>query len=84
MAERHHKSEIPASATTRAYTVSYVRDSRTYAPLPAITLRGNWLAEAGFSTGTPLAVKVLHPASASQLPRRVIAGNGAYVLESRT
>ncbi len=59
MADTHHKSEIPASTTTRAYTVSYVRDSRTYAQLPAITLRGNWLAEAGFSTGTPLAVKVL-------------------------
>lgn len=36
----------------------YVSDAK-YQPLTAITLKGHWLAEVGFSTGTPLAVKVL-------------------------
>lgn len=59
MAETHHKPETGTPTTTRGYTVSYIRDSRTFEPVPAITLRGNWLAEAGFETGTPLNVRVL-------------------------
>ncbi|BCQ36922.1 endoribonuclease SymE [Erwinia rhapontici] len=39
--------------------MSYIRDSRTFESVPAITLKGNWLAEAGFDTGTPLNVRVL-------------------------
>uniref|UniRef100_UPI00144454A6 SymE family type I addiction module toxin n=1 Tax=Erwinia amylovora TaxID=552 RepID=UPI00144454A6 len=30
-----------------------------YHPLPAITLKGHWLEQAGFATGVPLEVKVL-------------------------
>nr|WP_314424696.1 endoribonuclease SymE [uncultured Erwinia sp.] len=59
MAEQHHKSGTGISTTTRAYTVGYVRDSRTFEPAPAVTLKGNWLAEAGFTTGTPLDVRVM-------------------------
>lgn len=59
MAETHHKPETGTPTTTRGYTVSYIRDSRTFEPVPSITLRGNWLAEAGFETGTPLNVRVL-------------------------
>ncbi len=58
MAEIHHKPET-AAATTRAYTVGYVRDSRTFEPAPAITLKGGWLKAALFDTGTPVNVRVL-------------------------
>ncbi|MFK8257991.1 endoribonuclease SymE [Erwinia sp. AnSW2-5] len=59
MAEQHHKSEAGTPTTTRAYTVSYIRDPRTFERVPAITLKGAWLKEAGFDTGTPLNVRVL-------------------------
>lgn len=59
MAEQHHKSGTGISTTTRAYTVGYVRDPRTFEQLPAVTLKGHWLAEAGFTTGTPLDVRVM-------------------------
>ncbi len=59
MAEQHHKSGAGTSTTTRAYTVGYVRDSRTFEPLPAVTLKGHWLAEARFTTGTPVDVRVM-------------------------
>lgn len=59
MAETHHKPETGTPTTTRGYTVSYIRDSRTFEPVPAITLRGNWLAEGGFETGTPVDVRVM-------------------------
>ncbi len=59
MAEQHHKSGTGISTTSRAYTVGYVRDSRTFEPSPAVTLKGRWLAEAGFGTGTPLEVRVM-------------------------
>ncbi|MBF1995103.1 SymE family type I addiction module toxin [Serratia symbiotica] len=39
--------------------MGYNRDSRTFEALPAVTLKGNWLAAAGFATGTPLNVRVL-------------------------
>lgn len=57
MAETHHKPER-YTPTTRCYTVGYVSDAK-YHPLPAITLKGHWLEQAGFSTGVPLEVKVL-------------------------
>lgn len=59
MADTHHKSGTGTPTTTRAYTVSYIRDSRTFEPAPAVTLKGHWLEQAGFETGTPLEVKVL-------------------------
>lgn len=59
MAEQHHKSGTGTPTTTRAYTVGYVRDSRTFEPSPSVTLKGNWLAEAGFTTGTPVDVRVM-------------------------
>lgn len=59
MAEQYHKSGTGTPTTTRAYTVGYVRDSRTFEPAPAVTLKGNWLAEAGFTTGTPVDVRVM-------------------------
>ncbi|MFU9137815.1 SymE family type I addiction module toxin [Erwinia tasmaniensis] len=57
MAETHHKPET-GTHTTRCYTVGYVSDAK-YQPVPAITLKGHWLEETGFATGTPLEVKVL-------------------------
>ena len=57
MAETHHKPEI-ATPTTRRYTVGYVSDTECQ-PVPAVTLKGHWLAVAGFATGTPLEVRVL-------------------------
>ena len=57
MAETHHKPEI-ATHTTRCYTVGYVSDAK-YQPVPAVTLKGHWLKEMGFDTGTALEVKVL-------------------------
>jgi len=59
MAEQHHKSGTGISTTTRTYTVGYVRDPRTFERLPAVTLKGNWLAEAGFITGTSVDVRVM-------------------------
>ncbi|MGC0881832.1 hypothetical protein BZ160_03930 [Pantoea vagans] len=40
--------------------MSYIRDSRTFEPVPAITLKGNWLEVAGFATGTPVNVRVMN------------------------
>ncbi|WP_230479646.1 SymE family type I addiction module toxin [Erwinia amylovora] len=39
--------------------MGYVRDSGTFAPLPAVALKGGWLREAGFGTGTAVNVRVL-------------------------
>ncbi|WP_370569963.1 SymE family type I addiction module toxin [Erwinia sp. S43] len=54
--------------------MGYVRDSRTFEPAPAVTLKGNWLAEAGFETGTPVDVQVrlanLHYLPSHRLCRR--------------
>ncbi len=57
MAETHHKPET-GTPTTRCYTVGYVSDAK-YQPVPAVTLKGHWLKEIGFDTGTALEVKVL-------------------------
>jgi len=59
IAEQHDKSGTDISITTRAYAVRYVGDSRTLEPLPAVTLKSNWLADAGFETGTQLNVRVM-------------------------
>ncbi|WP_299998362.1 SymE family type I addiction module toxin [uncultured Cedecea sp.] len=40
----------------RRYTVSYIRDQRRYQPAPAIILKGQWMAELGFSTGQKVEV----------------------------
>lgn len=58
MTDTHHKPESHTPTTTRAYTVGYVSDAK-YQPVPAVTLKGHWLAEAGFTTGTPLDVRVM-------------------------
>lgn len=58
MADTHHKPETHM-LTTRAYTVGYVSDAK-YQPMPAVTLKGHWMAEAGFETGTLLEVRVLN------------------------
>lgn len=52
MADTHDKPETRTPTTSRRYTVGYVRDSGTFEPLPAVTLKGGWLREAGFDTGT--------------------------------
>ncbi len=57
MAETHHKPET-GTPTTRCYTVGYVSDAK-YNPVPAVTLKGHWLAEAGFTTGTPVDVRIM-------------------------
>ncbi|AUX71693.1 endoribonuclease SymE [Erwinia pyrifoliae] len=59
MAETHHKPETRTPTTSRSYTVGYVRDSGTFEPFPAVTLKGGWLREAGFDTGTAVNVRVL-------------------------
>ena len=38
-------------------TIGYIWDA--LAAKPSITLKGGWLAEAGFDTGTPVNVRVL-------------------------
>lgn len=57
MAEILYKSET-ATPTTRCYTVGCGCDAK-YQPVPAVTLKGHWLKEMGFDTGTELEVKVL-------------------------
>jgi len=39
--------------------VGYVSDAK-YQPLPAIILKGHWLEQVEFDTGTPLEVRVLY------------------------
>ncbi|NMP26574.1 endoribonuclease SymE [Rahnella sp. SAP-1] len=63
MAEQDSKSEVVTTEVpelkTRRYTVGYIRDWQTHEPSPAITLKGNWLEDAGFETGTALKVRVV-------------------------
>lgn len=63
MAEQDSKSEVVTTEVpelkNRRYTVGYIRDWQTHKPAPAITLKGNWLADAGFATGTPLKVRAM-------------------------
>ncbi|WP_128174090.1 SymE family type I addiction module toxin [[Pantoea] beijingensis] len=51
-------TEAPA-LKTRRYTVGYIRDWKTHSKATSITLKGGWLAEAGFKTGIPLKVRVM-------------------------
>nr|WP_154325578.1 SymE family type I addiction module toxin [Pantoea sp. 201603H] len=39
--------------------MGYIRDWKTHNKATSITLKGDWLADAGFETGTPLKVRVI-------------------------
>ncbi|CNL05932.1 SymE family type I addiction module toxin [Yersinia aldovae] len=39
--------------------MGYIRDWQTHEPAPTITLKGYWLEDAGFTTGTPLKIRVM-------------------------
>ncbi|HCL5322772.1 TPA: endoribonuclease SymE [Salmonella enterica] len=43
----------------RAATVSYASRYPDYTRIPAITLKGQWLEDAGFTTGSKLDIKVM-------------------------
>ncbi|MCT4713112.1 SymE family type I addiction module toxin [Enterobacteriaceae bacterium H11S18] len=51
-------TEVP-ELKNRRYTVGHIRDWRTHEPATSITLKGNWLNDAGFVTGTPLKIRVM-------------------------
>jgi len=62
MAEQDFKSEV---VTTEAkpskphfYTVGYRPNGGLPNPLPQLTIKGRWLAQAGFRTGQPVIVTV--------------------------
>ncbi|MCT4715611.1 endoribonuclease SymE [Enterobacteriaceae bacterium H18W14] len=63
MAEHDSKSDVVTTEApelkTRRYTVGYIRDWKTHEPAPTITLKGYWLEDAGFATGTPLKIRVM-------------------------
>lgn len=63
MAEQDSKSEVVTTEVpelkNRRYTVGYIRDWKTHSASASITLKGNWLDDAGFKTGTPLKVRVM-------------------------
>lgn len=46
-------------ANNRAATVSYASRYPNYTRIPAITLKGQWLEDAGFTTGCKLDIKVM-------------------------
>ncbi|WP_313124370.1 endoribonuclease SymE [Pseudescherichia sp.] len=48
------------SVTQRRLTVSYATRFHDRAHVPAITIKGQWLAEAGFPTGTEMDVRILN------------------------
>ncbi|HEY0209636.1 SymE family type I addiction module toxin [Acerihabitans sp.] len=56
MADSHHKSEPVISQALRHSVVGYAPDAYRY---PQVKLKGKWLEQAGFLTGTPLAVRVM-------------------------
>jgi toxic protein SymE len=56
MADAHHKSEPVISQALRHSVVGYAPDAYRY---PQVKLKGKWLEQAGFLTGTPLAVRVM-------------------------
>lgn len=67
MAERDSTSERTISKAQRRMKIGYVNirhfDRRTcmttgYSRSPSLRLNGNWLAEEGFSTDTPVTVSV--------------------------
>ncbi|GLR10912.1 endoribonuclease SymE [Mixta theicola] len=63
MAEHDTKPEVVTTEApelkTRRYTVGYIRDWKTHNRATSITLKGAWLDDAGFETGTPLRVRVM-------------------------
>jgi toxic protein SymE len=63
MAEQDSKSDIVTTEVpelkNRRYTVGYIRDWKTHEPSTSITLKGNWLDDAGFTTGTKLKIRVM-------------------------
>ncbi|EFH7844104.1 type I addiction module toxin, SymE family [Escherichia coli] len=67
MAEHDITPEVTISKTQRRYKVGYVRArhedrttgiARYYSQHPSLHLKGDWLAEAGFDTGTGVTVKI--------------------------
>ncbi|MBI0552777.1 SymE family type I addiction module toxin [Pectobacterium parmentieri] len=67
MAERDSTPEVTISKTRRRVKVGYVDICHTnrktkvptrYSQSPSIHLKGEWLREAGFDTGTPFTVRV--------------------------
>ena len=46
-------------ANNRAATVSYASRYPDYTRIPAITLKGQWLEAAGFTTGSKMDIKVM-------------------------
>ncbi|EFB2839715.1 MULTISPECIES: SymE family type I addiction module toxin [Escherichia] len=67
MAEHDITPEVTISKTQRQYQVGYVsarhQNSKTgmttyYSRHPSLHLKGDWLAEAGFDTGTGVTVKI--------------------------
>ncbi|WP_422389568.1 SymE family type I addiction module toxin [Candidatus Regiella endosymbiont of Tuberolachnus salignus] len=56
MASTHFKSKPTTPQALRQSIVGYVPDTYRY---PQIKLKGKWLEQAGFTTGTPLTVRVM-------------------------
>jgi len=61
MADTHHKPE-PVTPQVRKSIVGYRPNGGKPGAVPQILLGGQWLAETGFTTGTPLEVRVLNGA----------------------
>lgn len=47
-------------ANNRKLTVSYASRHPDYARIPALTMKGQWLEAAGFTTGTEVEVRVMN------------------------
>ncbi|WP_330986038.1 MULTISPECIES: SymE family type I addiction module toxin [Enterobacterales] len=67
MAEKHSTAERKISKTQRRYSVGYITArhadpktfrTRYYSRHPSLMLKGDWLKEAGFETGTGVTVKI--------------------------
>ncbi|WP_210478148.1 endoribonuclease SymE [Pantoea ananatis] len=63
MAEHDTKPEVATAEApelkNRRYTVGYIHNWKTHNKVTAITLKGDWLADAGFETGRPLKVRMM-------------------------
>ncbi|AKH64117.1 MULTISPECIES: SymE family type I addiction module toxin [Photorhabdus] len=69
MANRDCNADLAISKARRSYKVGYTSTrhedrstgmTRYYSQHPSLHLKGNWLEEAGFSTGQPVQVSVEH------------------------
>ncbi|KGB05783.1 toxin SymE, type I toxin-antitoxin system family protein [Enterobacteriaceae bacterium ATCC 29904] len=69
MAKRDSTSQRTLSKAQRRMTIGYVsirhfyhhnHQTTWYSRSPSLRLNGNWLAEGGFSTDTPVTVSVEH------------------------